>query len=152
MGSRTTYELDVRGPKATQLVSLTAPFLAYISRTMEKINVIAALAALAQENRLDAFRLLVEAGEAGLPAGRIAEQLGLPNNTLSFHLDRLRNAGLVAQRRDGRNIIYAAQYSAVNGLVGYLTENCCRGVGDRSDCTTPLRGKRARLKESAKLT
>lgn len=95
---------------------------------MEKSSAIAALAALAQDNRLDVFRLLVQAGPSGIPAGQVATALGVPPNTLSFHFDRLRNAGLVTVRREGRSMIYAAQYDAMNALVGYLTENCCRGV------------------------
>jgi ArsR family transcriptional regulator, arsenate/arsenite/antimonite-responsive transcriptional repressor len=95
---------------------------------MEKTNAIAALAALAQDNRLDAYRLLVQAGPQGMPAGQVAAALGLPPNTLSFHFDRLRNAGLVTVRRDGRSLIYAARYDTMNALLGYLTENCCRGA------------------------
>jgi DNA-binding transcriptional ArsR family regulator len=96
---------------------------------MDKPDVIAALAALAQETRLDVYRLLVQAGPAGLAAGRIGEELGLPGATLSFHLAQLRHAGLVTQRRESRSLIYAAHYPTMNGLVAYLTENCCRGVG-----------------------
>ncbi len=87
---------------------------------------VAALAALAQETRLDIYRLLVQAGPGGLPAGRIGERLDLALPTLSFHLAQLKHAGLVAARRDGRSIIYAANYAAMNGLLAYLTENCCR--------------------------
>ncbi len=94
---------------------------------MEKIDAIAALAALAQESRLDVFRLLVQAGAEGLPAGQIGERLGLPSATLSFHLSQLRHAGLVTFRREGRSLIYAAEYDAMNGLLAYLTENCCQG-------------------------
>jgi ArsR family transcriptional regulator, arsenate/arsenite/antimonite-responsive transcriptional repressor len=94
---------------------------------MERIPAIAALAALAQESRLDIFRLLVEAGPAGLPAGRIGERLDLPPATLSFHLNQLRHAGLVSFRRESRSLIYAAEYGTMNDLLGYLTENCCRG-------------------------
>lgn len=94
---------------------------------MEKLEIIAALAALAQENRLDAFRLLVEAGPEGMPAGEVAAALGLAPNTLSFHFDRLRHAGLIAVERRGRSLIYSARYDAMNALVSYLTENCCRG-------------------------
>jgi DNA-binding transcriptional ArsR family regulator len=94
---------------------------------MEKSAAVAALAALAQDNRLDAFRLLVEAGPDGLPAGQIAERLGLPPNTLTFHFDRLRAAGLVTVRREGRSMIYAARFETMNALLGYLTENCCGG-------------------------
>jgi ArsR family transcriptional regulator, arsenate/arsenite/antimonite-responsive transcriptional repressor len=95
---------------------------------MEKTTAITALAALAQDNRLDAYRLLVQAGPQGMPAGQVAAALGLPPNTLSFHFDRLRNAGLVTVRRDGRSLIYAARYDTMNALLGYLTENCCRGA------------------------
>jgi ArsR family transcriptional regulator len=94
---------------------------------MESTQAILALAALAQEHRLAAYRLLVEAGPAGLPAGEIAAALKLAPNSLSFHLDRLRQANLIAQRRDGRSLIYAARFEAMNGLVAYLTENCCGG-------------------------
>lgn len=94
---------------------------------MEKKNAIAALAALAQDTRLDVFRLLVQAGEAGIPAGHIGERLDLPSATLSFHLNQLRHAGLVTFRREGRSLIYAAEYAAMNGLLAYLTENCCQG-------------------------
>jgi DNA-binding transcriptional ArsR family regulator len=94
---------------------------------MEKTDAIAALAALAQESRLDIFRLLVQAGAEGLPAGRIGDRLGLPSATLSFHLNQLRHAGLVTFRREGRSLIYAAEYAAMNGLIAYLTQNCCRG-------------------------
>ncbi|MGL4543129.1 MAG: ArsR/SmtB family transcription factor [Polymorphobacter sp.] len=86
------------------------------------------LAALAQPHRLAAFRLLVEAGPAGLPAGEIGVRLDMPASTLSFHLAHLRRAGLVSQRRDGRSLIYVADFDAMNVLVGYLTENCCSGA------------------------
>ncbi len=99
---------------------------------MEKTDAIAALAALAQDTRLDVFRLLVQAGPGGLPAGRIGERLNLPSATLSFHLNQLRHAGLVTFRREGRSLIYAAEYAAMNGLLAYLTENCCQG--DTADC------------------
>src|SRR5947199_1845549 len=97
---------------------------------MEKMDAVTALAALAQDNRLDVFRLLVQAGPEGLPAGAVAEALGLAPNTLTFHFDRLRMAGLVTVRRAGRSMIYAARYEAMNALLAYLTENCCRGEGD----------------------
>ena len=102
---------------------------------MKKTEIVAALAALAQDTRLDIYRMLVQAGEAGLPAGRIGERLGLPSPTLSFHLAQLKHAGLVTHRRDGRSIIYAANYPAMNGLLGYLTENCCGG--DVAQCGVP---------------
>jgi DNA-binding transcriptional ArsR family regulator len=95
---------------------------------MEKISAVTALAALAQDSRLDVFRLLVEAGPNGMPAGEIADTLGLAPNTLTFHFDRLRVAGLVTVRRDGRSMIYAAQFDRMNELIAFLTENCCGGV------------------------
>src|SRR5246127_3489658 len=95
---------------------------------MEKSIAVAALAALAQDNRLDVFRLLVQAGPDGMTAGAIAEALDLPPNTLTFHFDRLRMAGLATVRRDGRSMIYAAQFETMNALPGFLTENCCGGA------------------------
>jgi ArsR family transcriptional regulator, arsenate/arsenite/antimonite-responsive transcriptional repressor len=100
----------------------------YIRGNMEKTLVVAALAALAQDNRLDVFRLLVEAGPQGMPAGEVAERLGIAPNTLTFHFDRLRAAGLVGVRREGRSMIYAARFETMNALLGYLTENCCGGA------------------------
>ena len=92
---------------------------------MEKAEVIAALGALAQETRLDIYRLLVQAGEDGLAAGKIGEELGLPSATLAFHLKELKFAGLVTFTRAGRSLIYAAIYPTMNALLAYLTENCC---------------------------
>lgn len=94
---------------------------------MKAGSAVAALGALAQEHRLALFRLLVQAGEDGMPAGAIAEALGLPNSSLSFHLAHLNRAGLIRQERQGRSLIYRADYAAMNGLVGYLMENCCGG-------------------------
>jgi DNA-binding transcriptional ArsR family regulator len=91
-------------------------------------TVLTALSALAQEHRLALFRLLVQAGPDGLPAGTIAEKLGVPASSLSFHLAHLNRAGLVSQTRQGRSLIYAADYPAMNGLIGYLMENCCEGA------------------------
>ncbi len=95
---------------------------------MEQIAVISALAALAQKTRLDVFRLLIRAGPEGLSAGAIAEELELPSATLSFHLKELRNAGLALCEREGRSLIYSANCPAVEGILTYLTENCCQGV------------------------
>lgn len=95
--------------------------------------VIRALSALAQEHRLAAYRLLVQAGEQGLAAGALAESLGVAPSSMSFHLAQLANAGLVSQRRESRSIIYCADYAAMNALMGYLTENCCGG----EDCSAP---------------
>lgn len=92
---------------------------------MEKSSAIVALGALAQETRLDIFRLLVQAGDGGIPAGQIGDRLGLPSATLSFHLTQLRQAGLVTFRREGRSLIYVAEYEAMNALIAFLTENCC---------------------------
>jgi DNA-binding transcriptional ArsR family regulator len=92
-------------------------------------SAVVALAALAQAHRLALFRLLVQAGEDGMPAGAIAGALGLPNSSLSFHLGQLSRAGLVRQERQHRSIIYRADYQAMNALVGYLLENCCAGAG-----------------------
>jgi DNA-binding transcriptional ArsR family regulator len=97
---------------------------------MKQRDIVAYLSALAQESRLDIYRLLVQAGAQGMPAGQIGEQMGLPSPTLSFHLAQLKHAGLVTHRRDGRSIIYAANYPAMNGLIAYLTENCCQGLAD----------------------
>ena len=94
---------------------------------MESSDAVSALAALAQDNRLGIYRLLVQAGPDGMPAGQVAVALDLPPNTLTFHFDRLRMAGLVTVRRDGRSMIYAAQFDTMNALLGYLTENCCQG-------------------------
>src|SRR6516164_8724715 len=95
---------------------------------MKKDRAVSALAALAQDNRLDVFRLLVQAGPDGMPAGGVAEALGLAPNTLSFHFDRLRQAGLVTVRREGRSMIYAARFETMNALLDFLTENCCGGA------------------------
>ncbi len=94
---------------------------------MEIRLAIEALSALAQETRLAIFRLLVHEGPEGLPAGSVADRLGIASPTLSFHLAQLARAGLVQSRREGRSIIYVADFTAMNGLIGYLTENCCRG-------------------------
>jgi len=94
---------------------------------MKKVKVIAALSSLAQETRLDVFRLLVQKGPAGLPAGDIGGRLGLPSPTLSFHLSHLKHAGLVIAHRESRSIIYSADFAAMTAVVAYLTENCCGG-------------------------
>jgi DNA-binding transcriptional ArsR family regulator len=94
---------------------------------MDNKNAVVALGALAQESRLATFRLLVQAGPEGLAASRIAEALGLPSSSLSFHLKELTNANLIVPRQDGRFVIYAAQFGTMNALLGFLTENCCGG-------------------------
>ena len=108
---------------------------------------LAALAALSQRTRLEIFRYLVEAGPEGTAVGSIADALEVPAPTLSFHLKELSHADLVTSRQDGRFIRYAANFAAMNGLVAYLTENCCRGQPDRcgADCA-PKKKSSARRK------
>lgn len=108
------------------------------SRTFDAPGAVAALGALAQEHRLAVFRLLVEAGDGGLPAGTIAAELGIPNSSLSFHLAQLARAGLVTSERRSRSLIYRADYAAMNGLLGYLTENCCGGAGCAPSACEPV--------------
>jgi ArsR family transcriptional regulator, arsenate/arsenite/antimonite-responsive transcriptional repressor len=103
---------------------------------MEMTQAVQALAALAQESRLAIHRLLVEAGPAGLAAGKIGERLGLAPATLSFHLAFLARAGLVTQRREGRFVFYSADFEAMNRLLGFLTENCCGGRPEL--CAEPI--------------
>lgn len=114
---------------------------------MEKTDAVTALAALAQDNRLDVYRLLVQAGPDGMAAGAIAEALDLAPNTLTFHFDRLRMAGLATVRREGRSMIYAARFETMNALVGFLTENCCGGVSCAP--ATPSKPARKRSKTPA---
>ena len=116
---------------------------------MEITDAVTALSALAQDNRLEIFRLLVQAGPEGMAAGHVAEKLGLAPNTLTFHFDRLRAAELVTVRRDGRSMIYAARYEVMNGLVAFLTEQCCQGNPDqclpkksRQSARTPVRHRK----------
>lgn len=107
---------------------------------METKSVVAALAALAQETRLTIFRLLVQAGPSGLPAGRISEIAGIASSSLSFHLKEMSHANMVTSRQEGRYIIYSANFDTMNTLLAYLTENCCQGVPCTPDmaCKTPL--------------
>src|SRR5438477_7958427 len=112
---------------------------------MEKIEAVSALAALAQDSRLDVFRLLVEAGPDGMAAGEIAQALNLAPNTLTFHFDRLRGAGLVTVRREGRSMIYAAQFEQMNALLAFLTDNCCGGA----PCAPAVECKPARKRAKA---
>ncbi len=109
---------------------------------MEKKVALAALAGLAQESRLDVFRMLVERGPQGMSAGAIAERLDMPNATLSFHLKELSHAGLVSPRQEGRFIFYSANFTTMNGLVDYLTENCCRGASCATACIPSPQRKR----------
>ncbi len=94
---------------------------------MEINFAVVALSALAQEHRLEVFRLLVQMGKNGIPAGKIGEQLDIPLSTLSFHLKELKQAGLVHCRREGRTLFYSSDYAAMNSLMAYLMENCCQG-------------------------
>jgi DNA-binding transcriptional ArsR family regulator len=94
---------------------------------MDTKMAVRSLAALAQDSRLEVFRLLVQAGPPGLPAGEIAEQLGIPPSTLSFHVKALSQAGLVESRQEGRFIFYSADFAAMNRLLAFLGENCCGG-------------------------
>jgi ArsR family transcriptional regulator, arsenate/arsenite/antimonite-responsive transcriptional repressor len=99
-----------------------------INIEMSPNHAVQLLAALAQEHRLAVFRLLVQAGPDGLPAGRIATELGLPPSSLSFHLAQLADGELVTQRREGRSLIYSARFDTMDGLVRFLTDNCCSGA------------------------
>jgi DNA-binding transcriptional ArsR family regulator len=114
---------------------------------MKDADALAALTALSQENRLAIFRLLVQAGPEGLPAGRVADTLDIAPNALTFHFDRLRSAGLVTVRRDGRSMIYAAQFDAMNDLLGFLTENCCQGAPEKCAPAVckPAKSKRTKV-------
>ncbi|HQR60440.1 MAG TPA: metalloregulator ArsR/SmtB family transcription factor [Methylophilaceae bacterium] len=102
---------------------------------MDNKTAVGLLTSLAQESRLSLFRLLVQAGPSGLAAGSIAEQLGVPASTLSFHLKELSHARLVQARQDGRFIYYSADFSVMNALLGFLLENCC---GGQQDCCSPI--------------
>jgi len=114
--------------------------------TFDSAAAVDALGALAQEHRLALFRLLVQAGPDGMAAGAIAEALGIPNSSLSFHLAQLKRAGLVRQERRHRSLLYSADYPAMNALVGYLMENCCGGqsCAPAAECgeAAPVQAKR----------
>jgi DNA-binding transcriptional ArsR family regulator len=113
---------------------------------------VARLAALAQETRLALFRLLVEAGPAGVAAGVIAGRLGVAAPTLSFHLKELTHAGLIRPAQQGRYVVYSADIDAMNELVAYLTENCCRSIGDpacASECAPPVPPPRSPVRKRA---
>jgi len=112
---------------------------------MKATTVVDALGALAQEHRLAVFRQLVQAGDRGMAAGAIAEAIGIPNSSLSFHLAQLRNAGLILQERQHRSLIYRANYPAMNALLGYLTENCCAGseCDAGTACETPAQERKS---------
>jgi DNA-binding transcriptional ArsR family regulator len=108
---------------------------------MEMKPYVEALAALAQESRLQVYRLLVQAGPEGVAASELAERLGIPPNTLSFHLKTLSHAGLVVARPEGRFIYYSANYEQMNALLGFLTENCCGGRSCAPAAAAPRKRK-----------
>lgn len=110
---------------------------------MKTPQAVTALAALAQDTRLAIYRLLVQQGPGGLAAGMIAGRLGLAAPTLTFHLKELAHAGLVESRQEGRFIYYSANYAQMNGLIAYLTDNCCQGEGCATVCVPPRVRKRA---------
>jgi DNA-binding transcriptional ArsR family regulator len=114
---------------------------------MKSNDAVAALGALSQEHRLAVFRLLVQAGPNGMPAGQVAEAVNLAPNALTFHFDRLRAADLVTVRRDGRSLIYAARFETMNTLLSFLTENCCQGAADKCApvICKPAKSKRAKI-------
>lgn len=114
----------------------------YIFGNMDIKSAVRSLAALAQDSRLEVFRLLVQAGPAGIAAGEIAERLGLPASTLSFHVKALAQAGLIESRQQGRFIYYTARFAAMNELIAFLGENCCGGRACLP-AATPVRRKRA---------
>ena len=116
---------------------------------MKPTQVIGALGALAHEHRLAIFRLLVGRGPEGLNAGTIAERVGLLPSSLTFHLQNLQRAGLIARRREGRQLIYSADFGAMTALVGYLTENCCGSATHCAPCTQPATAKARRAKAAA---
>lgn len=116
---------------------------------MDGTAAVEALGALAQEHRLAIFRLLVQAGDEGMAAGAIAETLGVPNSSLSFHLAHLTRAGLIRQARRSRSLIYSADYAAMNALVGYLMENCCEGASCAPDTADGARGSPPQERKSA---
>jgi ArsR family transcriptional regulator len=118
---------------------------------MKDADALAALAALSQKNRLAVFRLLVQVGPEGLPAGQVAETLDIAPSALTFHFDRLRSAGLVTVRREGRSMIYAAQFDTMNELLSFLTENCCQGAPEKCApaICKPTKAKSLRSKVTA---
>jgi len=110
---------------------------------MDLENAINAFAALSQETRLKVFKILVEYGRTGAAAGIISDRLGIPHNTLSFHLSHLTQAGLITARKEGRSMIYAANCDSIEDLIGYLRENCCiLEEGCDTDCKPIKRGKK----------
>lgn len=111
---------------------------------METLEITKALGAIAHESRLEVFRLLVQAGPVGLPAGKLAELTGLAPSSLSFHLKELVMADMASSRQEGRFVIYSARYETMNAVLSYLTENCCGGnpCAPVTECCPPAKGKR----------
>jgi DNA-binding transcriptional ArsR family regulator len=112
---------------------------------MDIDNAIIAFSALSQETRLKVFKMLVEYGATGTPAGTLSDRLGIPHNTLSFHLTHLSHSGLITSRKDGRSIIYSAQCDMIEDLIGYLKENCC-ALEDKGDSCCPPTSKKGTKK------
>ena len=133
--------------RAERASSITRHSSAFEQRNMKPPVALKRLSALSQASRLKVFRLLVKAGPDGMAAGRIARKLSIAANTMSAQLQILSNAGLVVARRDGRSILYAADYDAMNDLLVFLTEDCC---GGRLEKSPPLAGTVARLSAPAK--
>lgn len=115
---------------------------------IDKDHALIALSALSQETRLEAFRILIEYGSEGLPAGQLGERLGVPHNTLSFHLSHLSHAGLVTARKEGRSIIYSADCDGAERLVNFLITNCCARSQDPRDCTPNFTERLQEVKQS----
>jgi DNA-binding transcriptional ArsR family regulator len=116
---------------------------------MKSTQAIAALGALAHEHRLAIFRLLISKGPEGLNASSIAERVGLLPSSLTFHLQNLQRAGLLAQRREGRQLIYSADFGTMTALVGYLTENCCGSASNCAPCAPPVAARPRKTKTAA---
>lgn len=116
---------------------------------MESIQVVSALEALAQEHRLAVFRALVQAGPPGLTPSHIAEELDIPAPTLSFHLAQLKHAGLVTVTRQGRSLIYVAAFDTMNGLIAFLTENCCAGASCAPASCAPMKPAKEKSREAS---
>jgi ArsR family transcriptional regulator, arsenate/arsenite/antimonite-responsive transcriptional repressor len=117
---------------------------------MKPAAVVTALAALAHESRLAVYRMLVEAGPEGLAAGTVAERLKMPPSSLTFHLQNLQRAGLITRQRMSRQLIYAADFTAMNTLVGFLTENCCGQAGSCAPACAPTRAPAKTVRKGAK--
>jgi DNA-binding transcriptional ArsR family regulator len=109
---------------------------------MDINHALVAISALSQETRLKVFKILVEYGSTGAPAGVVGERLGISHNNLSFHLSHLSHAGLVSSRKAGRSIIYSAKTDAIEGLIGFLYENCCIQENNNAECCPPSKPSR----------